>query len=790
VALVAGQAYFIEAIMKEGTGGDNLAVGWTGPGYASMTVIPGSVLAPLPTVPEIAVDRSGNNVADGGTSSITGTVPGVQTTINYRIQNTGNAPLTLGSFATSGASNCSAAVLTQPGSSIAAGASATLAVRVTPSANGDWSFAVAGTTNDSDENPFNFTVSGNANTTNPILPSPVAVLANGSFEAPDVGGASSTSFAYAPANSGWTFVGAGISGNRSAFTNANPTAPDGKQVAFLQNSGSITQSSTFEAGTYVISWLAANRGNQSQTIQLLIDNKPIVIARPTGPEFEPFHAPSISLTAGPHTIQFKGLNPLGTDNTAFIDRVIIRKVAGINDGGFESPTLAANAFIYRPATSAWAFIQGSGIMSNASPFGNPNAPSGSQAAFLQQTGVIRQSFVTGDGPVRITGMAAQRSYNSSFQIFDVRIDGQSIGSIRPKNTAFAPFTTPALHLAPGLHTLELVGLNPNGGDNTAFVDQIGISEGWPSNGSFESPQLLTNSLQYRPASAGWTFTGNAGVSSNGSAFGHTLAPGFSQVGFIQSTGSISQTATTPSGAYVLAWRASQRGLNSASQSISVRVDGQLITLCTPLSTQFQSFAEATYLTEGPHLISFTGTSLTDNTAFIDEISLRPASFNDRSFENPTLASSSWATNPIGSSWTFTGGSGLASSGSAYAPPPMTQGQQAAFIQQWGAMHHTVKVPAGTYRLAGIASQRWSNQSAQTIAIQVDNSTVTTITPTGSAFTPFQSPTFNLPSGTSVIKLLGLNPNGGDNTLFLETLHLEMLPPTLPMATEDLPIGNG
>jgi hypothetical protein len=55
VHLVAGGQYYIEALMKENTGGDNLAVGWTLPVYIpSITVIDGKYLIPLdpePTTP-------------------------------------------------------------------------------------------------------------------------------------------------------------------------------------------------------------------------------------------------------------------------------------------------------------------------------------------------------------------------------------------------------------------------------------------------------------------------------------------------------------------------------------------------------------------------------------------------------------------------------------------------------------------------------------------------------------------------------------------------------------------
>lgn len=46
VQLTAGQSYYIEALHKEGSGGDHVQVAWTGPGIASPTIIPVSALAP------------------------------------------------------------------------------------------------------------------------------------------------------------------------------------------------------------------------------------------------------------------------------------------------------------------------------------------------------------------------------------------------------------------------------------------------------------------------------------------------------------------------------------------------------------------------------------------------------------------------------------------------------------------------------------------------------------------------------------------------------------------------
>ncbi len=54
IPLVAGQFYFIEALHKEGTGGDNLGVAWAYPGQ-TLTIIPGSRLSPWQNLPPVPV---------------------------------------------------------------------------------------------------------------------------------------------------------------------------------------------------------------------------------------------------------------------------------------------------------------------------------------------------------------------------------------------------------------------------------------------------------------------------------------------------------------------------------------------------------------------------------------------------------------------------------------------------------------------------------------------------------------------------------------------------------------
>jgi hypothetical protein len=140
-------------------------------------------------------------------------------------------------------------------------------------------------------------------------------------------GTGNSAYVYDPAGSAWSFSGnAGLAGNGSAFTSGNPAAPQGTQVAFVQTTGSVSQAVTFAAGSYTLSFSAAQRGNNgpsSQTLQVLIDGSVVGTITPGGTGYAIYSTSSFAVTAGAHTIKFLGLNPNGGDNTAFIDQVAI-----------------------------------------------------------------------------------------------------------------------------------------------------------------------------------------------------------------------------------------------------------------------------------------------------------------------------------------------------------------------------------------------------------------------------------------------------------------------------------
>jgi hypothetical protein len=155
-------------------------------------------------------------------------------------------------------------------------------------------------------------------------------ISDGSFE--DVPLAAN---AYAPDPSdpgAWSFQGsAGISANNSAFTAGNPNAPSGYQVAYIKNTGSMSQQVDLNAGTYYnISFLADQRlhyQTQYESIYVYIDslsNPPVGISTPATTNYGLCETIDFTVPkSGLHTIYFVGVdpNPSGGDNTVFIDNV-------------------------------------------------------------------------------------------------------------------------------------------------------------------------------------------------------------------------------------------------------------------------------------------------------------------------------------------------------------------------------------------------------------------------------------------------------------------------------------
>jgi hypothetical protein len=112
---------------------------------------------------EINVQRpAGTNIADGGSDAVTGTIAGTPTILIYTIQNLGTATLTLTGRSFANNLNCGVALGSFSAGTVGVGGSATLAVTVTPTAAGAWSFDLDITSDDVSEATYDIAVSGTA----------------------------------------------------------------------------------------------------------------------------------------------------------------------------------------------------------------------------------------------------------------------------------------------------------------------------------------------------------------------------------------------------------------------------------------------------------------------------------------------------------------------------------------------------------------------------------------------------------------------------------------------------
>lgn len=146
-----------------------------------------------------------------------------------------------------------------------------------------------------------------------------------SFETPQV--TTSTGYEYRPYGSAWIFTGqSGLtkSGSTNAFTWANPNAPLGSQVLFLQNYGYVETVYNFPfTGYYRFRFKAAWREGcceKPKYIRVAVDDIEAGEVELRSKNYEEYITLPLYLTAGNHTIKLQGGQPtVWGDYTGFVD---------------------------------------------------------------------------------------------------------------------------------------------------------------------------------------------------------------------------------------------------------------------------------------------------------------------------------------------------------------------------------------------------------------------------------------------------------------------------------------
>ncbi|MGC4033603.1 MAG: RHS repeat-associated core domain-containing protein [Tepidisphaeraceae bacterium] len=190
-------------------------------------------------------------------------------------------------------------------------------------------------------------------------------LTNPGFESPAL---SSGSHAYAPTADGWTFTSnggtlpaTGIASNGSGFS--APTAPDGQQVAFVQGTGTMSQSLTLPAGKYTITFKAAQRTTWggAQGLDVKVDGTTVSSFSSLSGSFSEYVTAVFIVTGGSHTIVFAGTQ--SGDNTAFVDSVQIKMTAPPSTAPSRSDTVLVNSYTYDAAGRPFGQTDPKGIVS-------------------------------------------------------------------------------------------------------------------------------------------------------------------------------------------------------------------------------------------------------------------------------------------------------------------------------------------------------------------------------------------------------------------------------------------
>jgi hypothetical protein len=264
-----------------------------------------------------------------------------------------------------------------------------------------------------------------------------------------------------------------------------------------------------QAGNYAVSW----RYSQAPGVFDLPDrplglmvNGQVITRAVSFPERNSWEAwamnPAITLhlNAAVNSIELFADNTITPGANPHIDSMLITSTNGpvttfpsappigsalntIQDPGFESVTAAQ---LETGTLSPWTFTaagpdgrSAAGVAGNGGYFtsGNPNAPEGTQVAFLQGAGTsFSQSINFSAGTYALTFQAAQRAVNGG-EAFNVLVDGQVVGNFTPDGTSYGTFTTDAFALSAGFHTITFVGAGSAGGHETALIDNLRLVPG-------------------------------------------------------------------------------------------------------------------------------------------------------------------------------------------------------------------------------------------------------------------------------------------------------------------------
>jgi hypothetical protein len=251
-----------------------------------------------------------------------------------------------------------------------------------------------------------FTIEAGALKLDPATTGGVSVP-NAGFETPAY---APQGWSYNPTGTAWTFSPS--SGTASNNTPWVGTSPEGVQVAYVQNNGTMSTEVTASAdGHYRLSFLASNRLNYPASgLVITLDGILLGVLPPghigRGGDFNRLELPAVRITAGTHTLAFQGQQN-GPDSDSLIDDIRFTAAeAGALPGGTSlALTGASSAFV--PGEGTVNLDSLSGVAGSAVNLDNTTLViTGNDHASVFAGSLTGNGSLTVNGTLRLVGDAA------------------------------------------------------------------------------------------------------------------------------------------------------------------------------------------------------------------------------------------------------------------------------------------------------------------------------------------------------------------------------------------------
>ena len=180
---------------------------------------------------------------------------------------------------------------------------------------------------------------------------------NGSFETPNVtNGTAGAGISWQPAGATWVFEGAACGIMKYGCAYAPPVVSDGVQCAGIQNGGDLYQNINFDAGTYILTFSAAQRNGNADNIPVVVSVDGTTLSTLTTTStayFSPLQTASFTVTAGAHKIQLT-TTQTAHDCTVFLDNVVISSASSFLSGIWDQrPATTFSTSYNQNFSSAW-----------------------------------------------------------------------------------------------------------------------------------------------------------------------------------------------------------------------------------------------------------------------------------------------------------------------------------------------------------------------------------------------------------------------------------------------------